>query len=125
MNTLLISTVLLNLLFIASAYGKINNFNATSKGLRGVFWIKGLPMWFFKLAIACVIVLLLVAPSIMVYSVFDTSKSEYAVYSCYALIAFTIMATLLYHFPTDPSQRISFMKNLSIIGGFLALSKLF
>ena len=96
MNTLLISTVLLNLLFVASAYGKINNFEATSKGLKGVFWIKGLPMWFFKLAIACVIVLLLVAPSVMLYAVFDPSKSIYAVYSCYALIAFTIMATLLY-----------------------------
>lgn len=125
MNTLLVSTVLLNLLFVASAYGKLNNFEATSKGLKGVFWIKGLPMWFFKLAISCVIVLLLVAPSIMVYAVFDSSKRVHAIYSCYALITFTVLATLLYHFPTDPSQRISFMKNLCIIGGFLALSKLF
>ena len=56
-----------------------------------------------------------------------TSKNVYpkynvhAKYSCYALIVFTILATLLYHFPTDPSQRINFMKNVFRLFGFIFL----
>ncbi len=119
---LLISVLAINLLFIMSAYGKITKFNGTVESLKKVFWIKNLPNWFFQLAIAGVIVLLIVAPSIMTYAVFNKKYMNLAKYSCYALIAFTIMATLLFHPPTDPSQRINFLKNTSIIGGFLALS---
>ena len=125
MNLLLASVVLLNILFLASAFGKINNFNGVAKGLKGVFWIKNLPLWFFKLAIAGVIVLLICAPSVMLYAVFNPKYRLFAKYACYALIAFTLLASLLYHMPTDPSQRINFMKNMSIIGGFLALSMCF
>ena len=125
MNTLTISVVLMNMLFIASAFGKISNFNGTVKSLKGVFWVQNLPNWFFQLAIAIVIVLLLTAPSVMLYAVFNPKYSLYAKYACYALIVFTLLASLLFHIPTDPSQRINFMKNMSIIGGFLALSMCF
>ena len=118
----LASILLLCLLYVASAIGKINNFSGTVKSLKSVFWIKNLPLWFYQLSIVGVIILLICAPSILVYSTFYPGYSLYAKYSCYALILFTILATLLFHFPTDPSQRISFMKNVSIIGGFLALS---
>ena len=122
MNITLISTLLINLLYYASAYGKINNLTGTAKGLKNIFWIKGLPLSFFQFTIFCVIILLIVAPSIILLASINKKYNLYAKLSCYALIAFTILATLLYHFPTDPSQRINFMKNLSIIGGFLALS---
>jgi len=122
MNTTLISALLINLLYYASAYGKINNLTGTAKGLKNVFWIKRLPLSFFQFTIFCVIILLIVASSIIILASINKKYNLYAKLSCYALIAFTILATLLYHFPTDPSQRINFMKNLSIIGGFLALS---
>jgi len=122
---LLVSILCLCLLFVGSAIGKINNFQGTVKMLKNVFWIKNLPNWFFELSILGVIILLLTAPTVLVYAVFNPSYNLYAKYSCYSLIIFTILATLLFHFPTDPSQRINFMKNLSIIGGFLALSMLF
>ena len=119
---LLISTIFINLLFFASAYGKINNLTSTAKGLQKIFWIKGLPLWFFQFTIFCVIILLIVAPLTIILGSVNNKYGYLAKLSCYALIAFTILATLLYHFPTDPSQRINFMKNLSIIGGFLATS---
>ena len=122
MNTLLLSVLLINFLYLMSAYGKINNFEATSKGLKKIFWIKGLPLWFFKFTIFCVIILLIAAPCVMLYSLYDKKYKYYGKLSIYALILFTILATLLYHFPTDPSERINFLKNLSIIGGFFALS---
>ena len=118
----LTSILLLCLLYVASAIGKINNFSGTVKSLKSVFWIKKLPLWFYQLAILGVIVLLLCAPATLVYATFNPKYNLHAKYSCYALVIFTILATLLYHFPTDPSQRINFMKNVSIIGGFLALS---
>jgi uncharacterized membrane protein YphA (DoxX/SURF4 family) len=108
-----------------SAIHKINNFSSTVKSLQAVFWIKNLPVQFFQLSIIGVIILLITAPIVMVYSVFNKSFINYAKLCCYALIVFTILATLLYHFPTDPSERINFMKNTGIIGGFLALSELF
>jgi len=119
---LFLSVILLNLLFVVSAIGKIKNFSGTVKSLKNVFWVKNLPIWFFNLSIVCVIILLLVAPSTMMYSLFNPKYNIYSKFSCYGIIAFTIMATLLFHFPTDPNQRISFLKNLSIIGGFFALS---
>jgi putative oxidoreductase len=122
MTVTLISSLLINLLYYTSAYGKINNLTGTAKGLKNIFWIKGLPLSFFQFTIFCVIILLIVAPSIILLASINKKYNLYAKLSCYALIAFTILATLLYHFPTDPSQRINFMKNLSIIGGFLALS---
>jgi putative oxidoreductase len=125
MDLLITSVVLINILFISSAFGKINNFNGTVNSLKSVFWIKKLPLWFFQLAIAGVIVLLICAPSVMLYSVFNPKYNMFARFACYALIAFTLLASLLYHMPTDPSQRINFMKNMSIIGGFLALSMCF
>ena len=125
MNITLISALLINLLYYASAYGKINNLTGTAKGLKNIFWIKGLPLWFFQFTIMCVIILLIVAPSFIILASINKKYNLHAKLSCYALIAFTILATLLYHFPTDPSQRISFMKNLSIIGGFLVLSTKF
>ena len=120
MTVTLISSLLINLLYYTSAYGKINNLTGTAKGLKNIFWIKGLPLSFFQFTIFCVIILLIVAPSIILLASINKKYNLYAKLSCYALIAFTILATLLYHFPTDPSQRINFMKNISIIGGFFS-----
>ena len=119
---LLLSVLLMNLLFFMSAINKIKNFSSTVAALKNVFWIKNLPIYFFQLAIIGAIALLITAPSIMLYSVFNPSFNEYAKFSCYGLIFFTILASLLFHFPTNPKEIINFMKNTAIIGGFLALS---
>ena len=42
---LFLSVILLNLLFVVSAIGKIKNFTGTVKSLKNVFWIKNLPNW--------------------------------------------------------------------------------
>jgi len=119
---LLLSVLLMNILFFMSAINKINNFSSTVILLKDVFWIKSLPIYFFQFAILCVIILLITAPIIMLYSVFNPSFNKYARFSCYGLIFFTILASLLFHFPTNPKEIINFMKNTAIIGGFLALS---
>ena len=95
---LFLSVILLNLLFVVSAIGKIKNFSGTVKSLKNVFWVKNLPNWFFNLSIVCVIILLLVAPSTILYSLFNPKYNIYSRFSCYGIIAFTIMATLVISF---------------------------
>ena len=119
-----IGALLLNALYVISAYGKIVGFKGTVGSLKNVFWIKNLPDWFYELAIFLVIVLLLVGPSVIMYSFYDSSYSLYAKYACYALAVFTLLATLLYHMPVDTNQKNHMLKNISIIGGFLLLSEL-
>ena len=70
---LLLSVLLMNFLFFTSAINKIKNFSSTVAALKNVFWIKNLPIFFFQLAIIGAIVLLITAPSIMLYSVFNPS----------------------------------------------------
>lgn len=45
--------------------------------------------------------------------------------AAWILAAFTLVAGFLFHFqPADQMQMISFMKNLAITGGFLALAQI-
>ena len=119
-----VGALLLNALFVISAYGKIVGFKGTVGSLKSVFWIKNLPDWFFQFTICMVIVLLLVGPGVIMYSFYDRTFSEYAKYACYALAVFTFLAALLYHMPVDSNQKNHLLKNMSIIGGFLLLSEL-
>jgi uncharacterized membrane protein YphA (DoxX/SURF4 family) len=41
------------------------------------------------------------------------------------LAVFTAMTILIFHFPTNKSEVISFTKNLSIMGGLMMLSNQF
>jgi uncharacterized membrane protein YphA (DoxX/SURF4 family) len=123
-NLKTIGSLLLNALFVISAYGKIVGFKGTVGSLKRVFWVKNVPDWFFQFTICMVIVLLLVGPGVIMYSFYDKQYSEYAKYACYALAVFTLLATVLYHMPVDSNQKNHMLKNVSIIGGFLLLSEL-
>ena len=122
-NTTSAAVLMLNAIYVISAYGKIVNFKGTVDSFKNVFWIKNLPQWFYSLAIFLVIVLLISGPSIIIYSVFNGKMNKYAKYMCYALAGFTLLATLLYHMPVDSNQKNHLLKNVSIIGGLLLLSE--
>jgi uncharacterized membrane protein YphA (DoxX/SURF4 family) len=120
-----IFALFLTLIYLAAGINKIGSFADSSKGLaRRVKSIIGmpLPMWLAQLTIVAVIILEIVGPIAMVFaatfadpdSLVDRIGDGYA----WALIAFTALVTLMYHFPTDPAQRSSFMRNLAFIGGF-------
>jgi uncharacterized membrane protein YphA (DoxX/SURF4 family) len=50
---------------------------------------------------------------------------DYAYVATIGLATFTVMTILIFHFPTNNSEIISFMKNLSIFGGLMLLSQQF
>ncbi len=73
------------------------------------------------IVIFLVIVLEFLGPLLIVYSTINEEYKVYGLYSLYALIVFTILATILYHKPMSGS----FYSHLSIIGGLLALLVVF
>jgi len=79
----------------------------------------------YDAAIIGVIVLLTLGSAIIMYSLYTNSYQEYAYAATIGLAAFTAMTILIFHFPTNKEEVISFTKNLSILGGLMLLSQRF
>ena len=72
-----------------------------------------------------VIGLLTLGSLLILYSLFTSKYEEYAYIATIGLAVFTAMTILIFHFPTNPNEMISFTKNLSIFGGLMFLSQRF
>ena len=79
----------------------------------------------YSSAIVGVIVLLTFGSLLILYALYTNTYENYAYIATIGLAAFTAMTILIFHFPTDPSEMISFTKNLSIFGGLMILSQRF
>lgn len=119
-----VGTTLVLLMFILSGLGKIKEFDKVSKGLMKRFPIK-LPLFFFKLSVVGVIILLLGGSLFILYSLFSNKFRKIASYIIMLLIVFTIAATLLYHFPKPKGKNIPFWSNITITGAFVLMLKSF
>lgn len=104
----LLGRIFLSAIFIKSGIGKILGGAATEQYMES----SGVPGW---LLIPTIIVLLIGGLSVLV--------GFKARYGALLLVGFLIPATLIFHNVfTDPSQEISFMKNLGLIGGLLMVT---
>ena len=72
-----------------------------------------------------VIGLLMLGSLLILYSLYTSKYEEYAYVATIGLAVFTAMTILIFHFPTNPNEMISFTKNLSIFGGLMLLSQRF
>jgi uncharacterized membrane protein YphA (DoxX/SURF4 family) len=72
-----------------------------------------------------VIGLLTLGSVVILYALYANSYKEYAYTATIGLAAFTAMTILIFHFPTNKAEVISFTKNLSILGGLMLLSQRF
>jgi uncharacterized membrane protein YphA (DoxX/SURF4 family) len=79
----------------------------------------------YNTAITGVIGLLTLGSLLILYSLYTSKYEEYAYVATIGLAVFTAMTILIFHFPTNPSETISFTKNLSIFGGLMLLSQSF
>ena len=86
---------------------------------------KRMVSFIYDSAIVGVIGLLTLGSLLILYSLYTNKYEEYAYFATIGLAAFTAMTILIFHFPTDPSEMISFTKNLSIFGGLMLLSQRF
>ena len=105
------------LLFVIAGVMKIPNYRSNVIGLTAKPIFNMLPVLLSELAIFAVILIEILAPLLMVYGLYNSDFSSIGYYSTVVLLLFTIAATALYHNPIDKSQRMAFLKNLSIIGG--------
>jgi putative oxidoreductase len=104
-----VSRSLIALLFIVSGISMAMNFQGTA----GWFTSMNMPMPQVLLAI----VILVKVGGGVVYAV----GKKYAKEAGYALIAFTVVATLVGHTsPLDQNNVMQILKNVAIIGGLLA-----
>jgi hypothetical protein len=113
--------VLITLMFFLSGFEKIYRFPiSTAKFSKKM----GLPLALGQLIIIATIVLELVAPSIIAAYTFTNQASLEPCFnmSLFALMAFTVLATILYHNPFKGRESYyAFMSNVSTFGGLLAL----
>jgi len=79
----------------------------------------------YDAAITGVIRLLTFGSLLILYSLYTNKYQEYAYIATIGLAVFTAMTILIFHFPTNKSEMISFTKNLSIFGGLMLLSQRF
>jgi uncharacterized membrane protein YphA (DoxX/SURF4 family) len=121
MEIIFISSVFITLLFFLSGFSKIKEFMSVTKGFSSKTHF---PLTLAKIVIVSVILLEIVAPFII--SVYAYTRNPllrgYSKLSVIGLLIFTILATILYHFPPQGSNYYSFMSNLSTIGGLLLLN---
>ena len=120
MDLILISTIYITLLFFISGFHKIKDFMNVVKGFMSK---TALPLSLAKLIISGVILLEIAAPLIIALYSYNANPKlyTYTKLSLLGLIVFTILATLLYHFPPFGTNYYSFMSNLSTLGGLLLL----
>jgi uncharacterized membrane protein YphA (DoxX/SURF4 family) len=120
MKLILISTIYITLLFFLSGFNKINNFTNTVQGLMKKTTF---PLLLSKIIISCVILLEIVAPFIIsLYSYNANPKLyTYTKLSLIGLMVFTILATVIYHFPPFGTNYYPVMSNISTLGGLLLL----
>ena len=110
-NTLLlIGRILLAVIFIFAGFGKLTDIGGTA----GYFGSLGIPLPTVTAVLAGLVELL---GGIAVLIGFQTRIAAFA------LAAFTLASALIAHFDfADQMQLTSFLKNLAITGGFLALA---
>ena len=122
---LLLCASLILLMYFFAGISKFNNFFTVVNGFKQMFYFKTLPNIFYKLSILLVVLLEIFAPLIILFSLLTNKYKLYAYYSSISLSIFTILATLIYHFPPYGSQYYAFIKNLAATGGLLLLSEKF
>ena len=107
---LLVGRVLLSIIFIMSGFSKLGSVEGTAGYMASLgIPASGLLVW--------LVIALEILGGIAVLIGFFTR------YAAWALAAFCVASGYLGHFqPEDQMQMISFMKNLAIAGGFLALA---
>ena len=113
------------LMYFLAGINKAKNFSSTVKGFQSMFFLQKLPSIFYDLTILGVVLLEIFAPIIIMFSLYTNTHTECAYYSSVGLAVFTVLANLIYHFPTNKGQYSAFMKNLTAIGSLMLLSTLF
>jgi uncharacterized membrane protein YphA (DoxX/SURF4 family) len=122
MNYQFILSFLITFMFLIAGYNKTNRIdNITKDFQQKISKYINLDYQTCYYIILLVIVIEIAKPIVIMYSAYTKKYNIYAYYLCLSLAIFTILATLLYHYPINKS----FYSNMSVLGGLLLLSTTF
>jgi len=115
---LILGTLLLTGFYLMAGFNKLTNFKSTCEGFAKKF-ANLAP--FAPIIIALVVMIEIIGPLAMLYSASNPyTMYPYGKIGSWSLIIFTILATLMYHFPpTQKEHRMPFIRNVSLIGAFM------
>jgi len=107
------------IMFFLSGIDKMINFYKISNEFTKKTPVK-IPIQLAYMAIIIAIIIELIAPILINVGLIKKNK-RLVFYSTLSLIVFTVLATLLYHFPPAGYQYYPFMSNLTTIGGLMLI----
>lgn len=122
MDTHAIASILLLSMFFMSGLNKVSTVDKAISNLGNKLSID---TSLATVGIYVVIILEVLAPLIILYYIINKQYKDYARYSVWGLIIFTIIVTFIYH-PPDFSnyyKSLAFWANVSLVGGLLLLEK--
>lgn len=115
----LIPVNIMMIMFFLSGINKMINFYKISNEFTTKTPVK-IPIQLAYMAIIIAIIIELIAPILINVGLIKKNK-RLVFYSTLSLIVFTVLATLLYHFPPTGYQYYPFMSNLTTIGGLMLI----
>ena len=124
MNTLFFYSLLIVIMFILAGYGKSQNIIGTANTLKDKVQLN-LPFNLYIVAILIVIFLQVIGSLTILYSSLTDNARYYAYLSSLGLAGFTILASMIFHFPPVGAEYYNFTKNMAITGGLLLLADRF
>ena len=115
----IIQAIMLTLIFFVAGVNKIFNFTGVVQDFNNR--LPFLPKFISQIIILGVIIIEIICPLIIVNSFNSKKIKQISHMALTILIGFTILATLLYHKPTNMSQSIKFLSNTALLGGLWLL----
>lgn len=117
---LVVPATLLTAMYLLSGLEKLPKISKVAEGLRKRTF-EG-PLWFFVLSIAVSCTMLVLTSSTIIYSSATGKIKKWARASALYLVAFTVLATLIYHWPPTGNTYYPFISNVTACGGLLLLA---
>jgi len=117
---LLISALLLTCIFFIAGISKIKAIKENSNGLAEKPFFRLMHRNIITSIIWLVVVIEIVCPILIIYGLLNPSYKNIASISTLILIVFSIIATMVYHYPPKKLEYYFFIKNVAIIGGLIS-----
>mgnify|MGYP000291867008 CR=1 FL=1 len=117
---LAVPSALLTVMYLLSGLEKFTKLGKVAGGLRKRTFDG--PLWLFVLTISVSSAMLVATSSTIIYSSITNKLRKWARASALYLVAFTVLATLLYHWPPTGAGYYPFISNVTACGGLLLLA---
>jgi uncharacterized membrane protein YphA (DoxX/SURF4 family) len=116
-------------MFFASGFYKLMSITETAVGFQKRmvnFDIDYFNVDIYKVIIVLAAIWEIVAPAVLVYSGTNINKyKKLGIISSLSLVIYTILATLIYHFPPTGAQYYPFISNVTTCGALLLVAYTF